>query len=80
MAGETIKLSCVILPDGTVGFMPEDRNAMRACTGAWLENLTDKQRTKYIDAHTFGGAVIIRLLKSDYENIPATNRFPWPDR
>lgn len=79
MTSETIRISCVMLPDGKIGFMPEDRGAMRSCTRAWLESLTDEQRAVHLDAHTFGGAVIVRLLKSDYENMPATNRFPWPE-
>lgn len=71
---ETVKASCVILPDGTIVFLQENRGAFRAAIRTWDESLTDEQRATHQNAHTFGGAVIIRMLKSDYENIPIRGR------
>lgn len=79
MTNETVKIACVVLPDGRIGFMPENRDTIGACIKSWKDGLTDDQKIAHKFANTLGGVVIVTMLKSDYENIPAMSQFPWPE-
>jgi hypothetical protein len=65
---------CVVTPDATVTWLPPDSDAVRAFMDSWRADLTDEQRARHQAANTRGGAVLVTMLKSDYELLRARNR------
>lgn len=69
---ETIDVLCCVTPAGQVVYTTDDADARRVGRN-WRAGLTVEQRAQHEAAHTMGGFVQIRMLREDYERIPATN-------
>ncbi len=71
---ETIRVACLVPPDGNIGFVsvdkPEDANAVHEAWAKWRAAQTDEQKAEHHAAHTYGGVVYMRMLRSDFDAIP----------
>lgn len=66
---ETVEVFCVITPDGHLAYV-WDSDGARQVMRDWTAALTAEQRAEHERANTMGGAVLARLLKSDFDRIP----------
>ena len=68
---ETKNLIFCIAPDGSLTYAWDSDSAAEAAK-IWREGLTDEQRKAHEDAHTMGGFILVRMLKSDFDKLEMT--------
>ncbi|KKL70778.1 hypothetical protein LCGC14_2101490 [marine sediment metagenome] len=71
---ETIRIACIVPPDGRVAFIEADQDGIRNAWQKWRDSLNDEQIDAHEAAKTQGGVVLIDMLKTDYDGIFADNR------
>lgn len=80
-ADAVIEVTVVVFPDGSTmhaeGFL--GGHALQALRDAWWDQVANRDNTqtnrqRYADWSITGGVVFVRMLRSDYQDIPATNQ------
>lgn len=72
---KTIDVVVICYPDGsTVHLREADRKEIEKANKGWRDSLTPDERSRYEEAGiTGGGAVVIRMIESDYEAMWSSN-------
>lgn len=75
---DTIDVIVLVFPDGSTYWQEQTANFTMATAQklamAWREQLPADHRARMHDGKCMGGAVHCRMLREDYDAIPATNR------
>lgn len=74
----TMLAICYVAPNGTIKFMPADKNKLETAARKWEQSLTTEQKAAHRENMTMGGAVQIRMLKTDFDNLPEELRYANP--
>ncbi len=71
---KTVMIACVVAPNGTVRYVPNDETSINTAIKAWRKEAGGVVLQEHKDANTMGGVVIVRMLSADYFLIDKTFR------
>ena len=63
---KTMKIACVVMPDGIVSFTLADQTSINTIGKKWRKGLEEERRAEHKEANTQGGVVIVTMLADDY--------------
>lgn len=70
---DVIDVVCLALPDGTTLWYEPGDGRPDELIAAWKQQLPAEKRQLYESCGVLGGFVILRMLRQDYQSIPATS-------
>jgi hypothetical protein len=71
---ETIEVCCLLFPDATSLWFPVGDHDAGKLIEAWKERLSPELRRQYHDSACLGAVAHLRMLRRDYNSIPATSQ------
>lgn len=79
MKQETINVICIVTPDGQVFYreMQDGDNTPHVAQKiwrAWENSVPASRHDVYAAADVLGGVIAMRMLREDYQKIPATSQ------
>jgi hypothetical protein len=74
MDDDVINVTCLVFPDGSTYWYPTDDYRADRLIDKWKATLSVEQRRAYHDKGCLGGVVRLRMLRKDYQSIPATSQ------
>ncbi len=70
----------IAFPDGTSLWSDRVSSEYASqCVASWKAGMPADKLARYEAAGALCGAVVLRMLRSEYERIPATNQIEWPN-
>lgn len=63
---KTMRIACVVMPDGQVSFVPEDQTSLNTTMKKWRESIGEERLAEHQNANTLGGVVVVTMLADDY--------------
>lgn len=76
---DVVKVFCIALPDGTNLWVKRDTEYVEACLSRWRGGLPKETLEEYKAAGVSSGCVELTMLRRDFDRIPTTNQFNWPE-